>query len=165
LLAERRPTHEQWRHKLLSRYRAHRRSLDWLRRGLDRRGAEGSQGERDGDGKSHSGRPLAGLVEDGTWSGHGRGCRGVRHVWPTVGLLEAAAGPADGAAPRWSGGVALLAPLDPLVWDRDLLRSLYDFDYVWEVYVPAARRRWGTTSCRSCGATGWWAGSSRGRIG
>ncbi len=29
------------------------------------------------------------------------------------------------------------------VWDRELLRSLYDFDYIWEVYVPAAKRRWG----------------------
>jgi len=40
-------------------------------------------------------------------------------------------------------GVAFLAPLDPLCWDRDLLRRLFDFDYVWEVYVPAAKRRWG----------------------
>ncbi len=40
-------------------------------------------------------------------------------------------------------GVAFLAPLDPLVWDRDLLRQLWDFDYVWEVYVPAKKRRWG----------------------
>ena len=40
-------------------------------------------------------------------------------------------------------GVAFLAPLDPLVWDRDFLRQCYDFDYVWEVYVPAAKRRWG----------------------
>ncbi len=39
--------------------------------------------------------------------------------------------------------VVFLAPLDPLVWDRDLLRSLFDFDYVWEVYVPQAKRRWG----------------------
>ena len=39
--------------------------------------------------------------------------------------------------------MAFLAPLDPFVWDRDFLRALYDFDYVWEVYVPAARRRWG----------------------
>ena len=39
--------------------------------------------------------------------------------------------------------VALLAPLDPLVWDRDLLRQLYDFDYVWEVYVPAKARKHG----------------------
>ncbi|MBA2756935.1 MAG: winged helix DNA-binding domain-containing protein, partial [Chloroflexi bacterium] len=40
-------------------------------------------------------------------------------------------------------GVAFLAPLDPLVWDRDFLRRCYDFDYVWEVYVPAPKRRWG----------------------
>jgi uncharacterized protein YcaQ len=29
------------------------------------------------------------------------------------------------------------------MWDRDLLRSLYGFDYVWEVYVPETKRRWG----------------------
>ena len=40
-------------------------------------------------------------------------------------------------------GVAFLAPLDPLAWDRDLLLRLWDFDYRWEVYVPAAKRRWG----------------------
>ena len=40
-------------------------------------------------------------------------------------------------------GMAFLAPLDPLCWDRDLLRQLYGFNYVWEVYVPEARRRWG----------------------
>ena len=47
------------------------------------------------------------------------------------------AGLLDGAS------VTFLAPLDPLAWDRDLLRSLFDFDYVWEVYVPRAKRRWG----------------------
>ena len=29
------------------------------------------------------------------------------------------------------------------MWDRDLLRRLWDFDYVWEVYVPELKRRWG----------------------
>jgi uncharacterized protein YcaQ len=38
---------------------------------------------------------------------------------------------------------SFLAPLDPLVWDRSLLRSLWNFDYLWEVYVPEAKRRWG----------------------
>ena len=53
---------------------------------------------------------------------------------------EVAAGsPPGGQLP----GVAFLAPLDPLVWDRDFLRSGFGFDYVWEVYVPAAKRRWG----------------------
>ena len=40
-------------------------------------------------------------------------------------------------------GAAFLAPLDPLAWDRDLLLRLWGFDYRWEVYVPAAKRRWG----------------------
>ena len=39
--------------------------------------------------------------------------------------------------------VTFLAPLDPLVWDRRQLRGLFGFDYLWEVYVPAAKRRWG----------------------
>ena len=39
--------------------------------------------------------------------------------------------------------VAFIAPLDPLVWDRRLLRDLFGFDYLWEVYVPEAKRRWG----------------------
>jgi len=39
--------------------------------------------------------------------------------------------------------VSFLAPLDPFVWDRDFIRRLFDFDYVWEVYVPERKRRWG----------------------
>jgi hypothetical protein len=40
-------------------------------------------------------------------------------------------------------GVSFLAPLDPLMWDRVMLRELFGFDYLWEVYTPAAKRRWG----------------------
>ena len=29
------------------------------------------------------------------------------------------------------------------MWDRKLLGSLFDFDYVWELYVPPHKRRWG----------------------
>ena len=39
--------------------------------------------------------------------------------------------------------VSFLAPLDPLVWDRRMLRELFGFDYLWEVYVPEAKRKWG----------------------
>ena len=39
--------------------------------------------------------------------------------------------------------VAFLAPLDPFVWDRKLLRQLHRFDYVWEVYTPSHKRRHG----------------------
>lgn len=37
----------------------------------------------------------------------------------------------------------LLAPLDPLIYDRVLTRRLWDFDYTWEVYTPAAKRKRG----------------------
>jgi uncharacterized protein len=39
--------------------------------------------------------------------------------------------------------VNLLAPLDNIIWDRLRVKSLFDFDYIWEVYKPAATRRWG----------------------
>lgn len=54
-------------------------------------------------------------------------------------ILDATADPTAGRRP----GVAFIAPLDPLVWDRRKLRELWGFDYLWEVYTPAAKRRWG----------------------
>jgi len=36
-----------------------------------------------------------------------------------------------------------IAPLDPLVWARNALLRLWDFEYAWEVYKPAAKRLWG----------------------
>ncbi len=38
----------------------------------------------------------------------------------------------------------LLAPLDNLLWDRRLIRSLFGFDYTWEIYTPASKRRYGS---------------------
>ena len=34
----------------------------------------------------------------------------------------------------------LLAPLDPLIYDRRLTATLWGYDYTWEVYTPAAKR-------------------------
>jgi hypothetical protein len=39
--------------------------------------------------------------------------------------------------------VALLAPLDPLIYDRRVTRCLWGFDYTWEGYTPPARRKRG----------------------
>ncbi len=39
--------------------------------------------------------------------------------------------------------VRFLAPLDQLLWDRQAVRDLFDFDYVWEVYKPETARKWG----------------------
>ncbi len=38
---------------------------------------------------------------------------------------------------------SLIGPLDNLIWDRDLMRQLFKFDYVWEIYKPADTRRYG----------------------
>jgi uncharacterized protein YcaQ len=37
----------------------------------------------------------------------------------------------------------LLAPLDPMIYDRRVTRSLWGFDYAWEVYTPAPKRKRG----------------------
>jgi uncharacterized protein YcaQ len=38
---------------------------------------------------------------------------------------------------------ALIAPLDNLIWDRQAVRLVFDFDYVWEVYKPVTQRKYG----------------------
>jgi uncharacterized protein len=146
LLARRPPEREQRLHKLLSRYRgngllgATGEHTLWM--------GTGATAERASlrDELVAAGRLLPAAVE---------GLRGTRFLpADEVGLLDAASaevaqegepsspwavGRPGGAEP----GVVFLAPLDPLAWDRDLLLRLWGFDYRWEVYVPAAKRRWG----------------------
>lgn len=37
----------------------------------------------------------------------------------------------------------LIAPLDSLIWDRKLINQLFGFDYTWEIYTPAIKRKFG----------------------
>ncbi|WP_040210279.1 winged helix-turn-helix domain-containing protein [Clostridium polynesiense] len=37
----------------------------------------------------------------------------------------------------------LLAPLDNMLWDRNLIKELFNFHYKWEIYTPAAERKYG----------------------
>jgi len=53
----------------------------------------------------------------------------------------------DAKRVRYDDRVRILGPLDPLLWDRDLVRHVFGFDYVWEVYKPAPQRRWGWYVC------------------
>lgn len=131
LLERREPEDDAMRHRLLSRFRA---------TGLTAPSAQaevmfgaGPVAERV--------RRTGELVERGLLlSVQVEGLKGLRYlVADEVAVLD--------RARAWDGrsdaGVAFIAPLDPLLWDRRLLRELWDFDYLWEVYVPEAKRRWG----------------------
>jgi len=68
---------------------------------------------------------------------------GVRYLLPAT-MLES---PAPPPSPR----VRILAPFDPLVWDRARFDHLWDWTYRFEAYTPPAKRAMGTTRCRCCG--------------
>ena len=136
VLAREVPLKEQLRHKLLSRYRAH-----GLLGPSGGGGIFGGLGYAKPDprlpeapGRTALREKLVDLgelvpveVED---------VRGKRFVLrEEVELLE--------APPEPPPSVAFLSPFDALVWDRGLLGSLFGFDYVWELFVPPAKRRWG----------------------
>ena len=53
-------------------------------------------------------------------------------------MQEILAGSAD-LKPRMS----FIAPLDPLLWDKALVKALWDFTYSWEIYTPASKRKYG----------------------
>jgi len=145
LLAQERDDRDQRRHRLLSRYRAH---------GLLGEGGQSELWYGIGPARARMGDPpgtvtRAELREELVAAGEMvpvavEGVRGTRYVLGSeVGLLHEAEVAAEGGHDLAGASVVFLAPLDPLAWDRNLLRSLFGFDYVWEVYVPARKRRWG----------------------
>ena len=130
LLARRETADEAHRHRLLSRYRAV--GLLGLQAPADVIYSTGSAAQR--------ATWAAQLIDDGTLLPLTvEGMRGVRLMLADEeAILEATREP--GSDPP---EVTFMAPLDPLIWDRRMLRTLFDFDYTWEVYVPAAKRRYG----------------------
>src|SRR6185295_6310806 len=168
LLARREPERDQRRHKLLSRYRAN----GLLGRFGSAELWIGTAPGRAVPGTNGSGpirsELLAELLEAGELTPvRIEGIRGERYVVTgELPVLVAAEREATADATAAGGdsaddlaslggvrsvgrpggadpGVAFLAPLDPYVWDREFLGSLHGFSYVWEVYVPEPKRRWG----------------------
>jgi uncharacterized protein YcaQ len=135
IVARQVPLREQLRYKLLSRYRAH--GLLGIG-GADIFGGIGTA-QPDPERPQHPGRTALReeLIEEGELVPVSvEGVRGKRFVLrEEVELLN--------APPEPPLSVAFLPPFDPVVWDRGLLGSLFGFDYVWELFVPPAKRRWG----------------------
>jgi uncharacterized protein YcaQ len=103
--------------------------------------------------RNYSRAQITQLVE--AWIEAGKACRvqieGARDIYlvlaedvPTLGLVE------KGKIPKaWKAKetttleeVTFLAPLD-IVSARGRAKKLFDFEYIWEVYTPAPKRRWG----------------------
>ena len=152
------PLREQMRHKLLSRYRAH--GLLGVGGGGDIFGGIGPA-KPDPRYPGNPGRTALReeLVESGDVvpvPGRGRERQALRA--PRRGRGTPGKRPRNRPRPsrssrrstRWSGIARLLG-------------SLFEFDYVWELFHPPAKRRWGwAASPRSSSATASSAGSSRG---
>ena len=130
------PLRDQLRHKMLSRYRAH--GLLGASSGGDVFGGLGPA-KPDPQYPEYPGRTALreGLIEEGELVPvEVEGVRGTRFVLrDEVDLLA--------APPEPPPSVAFLSPFDPLVWDRALLGSLFEFDYVWDLFHPPAKRRFG----------------------
>jgi uncharacterized protein YcaQ len=127
LLGHRVPPEEARLHQLLSRHRGV---------GLMGEGGAGELVVSTGTAKERARRTRE-LVERGALvPATVEGVRGTRYVLGTErDLLR------RGALQKRH--VSFLAPLDPLMWDRRLLRELFGFEYVWEVYTPVEKRKHG----------------------
>ena len=147
LLADRsKSRREQVAHRLLSRYRAHGllgrgggQAELWVGLGRATRDPSDPQPTRTEirEELEATGELLPVSIE---------GIKGDRlFIAGELPILEAAEREVAAGVPPGGNepGVAFLAPLDPLAWDRSFLRACWNFDYLWEVYVPASKRRWG----------------------
>lgn len=77
---------------------------------------------------------LEELVEDGQLlKASVEGWKGVAYLHPEV---------AERAPKRFTGR-ALVGPFDPLMWSRDRLATIFQFDYTLEIFTPAAKRVFG----------------------
>jgi uncharacterized protein YcaQ len=127
VLAREVPEREQLLHKLLSRYRAH---------GLVDAGGAGGTFDRIANPRERN-ELRKDLVARGSLVPVAvEGVRGTRFVLAEERpLLE--------APPEPARSVAFIATFDSLLWDTALLASLFGFEYVWEGFFAAAKRRWG----------------------
>lgn len=129
LLEQREPSDVANRHRLLSRFRAI--GLMAATGQAELFYATGETADR--------GRRIAELLDEGTlMAADVEGLRGPRYLLTAeLPILD------EARRSETPPSVTFVAPLDPLIWDRRMMRTLFDFDYIWEIYTPAAKRRFG----------------------
>lgn len=134
LLQKNVPRREQLKHKMLSRFRAHG-LLGVISPAMVGLGRAKTDPDRPEEPSRTELREE--LVESGAIVPvEIEGIRPSRFVpGNEVSLLQ--------SPPDPEPSVSFLPGLDPLIWDTAFLQKLYDYTYVWEVYIPPARRRWG----------------------
>jgi uncharacterized protein len=127
LLAQDVPEREQLLHKLLSRHRAH---------GLLGAGGAGGTFARIANPDVRRSLHEELLVQGALAPVEVEGMRGKRFV--VAGEIEQLQ-----TAPEPPPSVAFIAPFDSLLWDTRLLASVFDFEFVWEGFFKAGKRRFG----------------------
>jgi len=132
LLARRESTEDGMTHRLLSRYRATGMTTS-IGTQSEVMYSAGSQPERLAR--------TARLVDEGLLLPVE--VEGLKRVQYIIADEEGILDETEATGTLGAAGVSFLGPLDPLVWDRKMLRNLWNFDNLWEVYVPEAKRRWG----------------------
>lgn len=45
--------------------------------------------------------------------------------------------------PKLKKRMEFIAPLDNMMWDRRLIKAIFNFDYKWEIYTPVINRKYG----------------------
>lgn len=59
------------------------------------------------------------------------------------GIIRKSSGTAAASTATEKPRCEFIAPLDNMMWDRKLIKELWNFDYKWEIYTPAAQRKYG----------------------
>ena len=54
-------------------------------------------------------------------------------------LMQAVLNGEEDRKPR----LEFMAPLDPMLWDKNMIAALWDFRYTWEIYTPVSKRKYG----------------------
>ena len=122
--------------------RTDQEQVDWLCRAALERLGFGSEGEICRFWQATD------LSEVKAWAASG-GARLIKaEVETATGVWTPVLAPPDietrlAAAPEPTSRLRILNPFDPVVRDRTRLARLFGFDYRIEIFVPAAKRRWG----------------------